>query len=95
VNGIKLTVSWSDTQTEIQAHLTSPQGFVLASSEYPTSSYVSSGKFDWHTSTGGPAEAISALNISPGVYLLVLHNTLFGGSFLNYPENFTLSVEMT
>ena len=95
VHGVKVTVSWSDSQTDIQEHLTGPEGFVLASSEYPSSSYVSSGKFNWSTSTGGPAEAISASNISPGVYLLVLHNTLFGGSFLNYPENYTLNVEMT
>ena len=95
VNGIKLTVTWSDGQTDIQEHLTGPQGFVLASSEYPTSSYDGSGKFNWSTDTGGPAEAISASSLSPGVYLLVLHNTLFGGSSLTYPENYTLTVEMT
>ena len=95
VNEVKVSVSWSDSQTDIQEHLTGPNGFVLASSEYPTSSYVSGGKFNWYTSTGGPADSISASNISPGVYLIVLHNTLFGGSFLNYPENYTLTVEMT
>jgi subtilisin family serine protease len=95
VNGVRATVSWSDNQTDIQAHLTGPQGFVIASSEYPTSAYVSSGKFNWSTDTGGPAEAISASNISPGVYLLVLHSTLYGGSFLNYPENYTLTIEMS
>jgi subtilisin family serine protease len=94
-NDIKVTVTWSDTQTDIQAHLTGPEGFLLASSEYPSSHYVSSGKFNWHTSTGGPAEVISASGMSPGIYFVVLHNTLYGGSFLNYPENFTLTVEMT
>ena len=95
VSEVRVTVSWSDSQTDIGEHLTGPQGYVLASSEYPNSSYVSSGKFNWYTDTGGPAEDISATQLSPGIYLLVLHNTLFGGSFLYYPENYTLTVEMS
>ena len=71
-----------------------PLGFLLASSEYPTSVYAGSGKFKDVTNTGGPAEDISASNIQPGVYFIVLHNVLMGGSFESYPENYTLSVEM-
>lgn len=94
VDNLKISVRWSDTQTEIQAHLNSPLGFLVASSEYPYSSYAGSGKFIFYTSTGGPAQEISASRIRPGVYLLVLHNVLFGGSFTSYPENYTLNVEM-
>jgi subtilisin family serine protease len=94
VDNLKIKVSWSDTQTEIQAHLTGPLGFLVASSEYPVSSYAGSGKFIFYTSTGGPAQEISALHTQPGVYLLVLHNVLFGGSFTSYPESYTLNVEM-
>jgi subtilisin family serine protease len=94
INEVKVTVAWSDAKTDIQAHLTDPLGFLVASSEYPTSFYIDSGRYYWHTSTGGPAEEISALNTSPGVYLIVLHNVLFGGSFDDYPENYTLTVEM-
>jgi subtilisin family serine protease len=95
VNDLKVHLSWSDTQTLIQEHLTGPSGFLLASSEYPRSIYVANGKYRWYTNTGGPAEDISASNIPPGVYFLVLHNVLFGGSFASYPENYTLSIEMS
>ncbi len=95
VNSINIKVSWSDSQTEIQAHLTSPTGFLVASSEYPTSSYAGSGKFTFHTNTGSDTtQDISASNLQPGIYLLVLHNVLFGGTYASYPENYTLSVEM-
>jgi hypothetical protein len=94
VNQLKIHISWSDPQTLIQEHLTGPFGFLVASSEYPTSIYLGSGKFRWYTNTGGPAEDISASAVQSGVYLLVLHNVLFGGSFASYPESYTLSVEM-
>jgi len=93
VSELKVNLSWSDNQTLIQEHLTGPEGFLLASSEYPTSIYVSSGKFRWYTDTGGPAEDIAASSIQPGIYFLVLHNVLFGGTS-SYPENYTLNVEM-
>jgi hypothetical protein len=95
VSGLKVHLSWADSQTLIQEHLTGPLGFLVASSEYPTSLYEGSGKFRWYTNTGGPAEDISASAIQPGVYFLVLHNVLFGGSLADYPENYTLNVEMT
>jgi hypothetical protein len=95
VSGVKVQLSWSDSQTLIQEHLTGPLGFLVASSEYPTSLYDGSGKFRWYTNTGGPAEDMSASAVQPGVYFLVLHNVLFGGSFAGYPENYTLNVEMT
>ena len=91
---LKVHLSWTDSQTLIQEHLTGPTGFLVASSEYPTSIYVSSGKFRWSTNTGGPSEEIVASSIQPGVYFLVLHNVLLGGSFTSYPENYTLNVEM-
>jgi len=94
VSQLNVHVSWTDPQTLIQEHLTDPLGFLLASSEYPTSIYASSGKFKYVTNTGGPAEIISASNIQPGVYFVVLHNVLLGGSFAAYPENYTLNVEM-
>jgi subtilisin family serine protease len=94
VHRLKIHLSWSDPQTLIQEHLNGPFGFLVASSEYPTSIYVGSGKFRWATNTGGPAQDISASSVQPGAYLLVLHNVLFGGSFTNYPENYTLNVEM-
>jgi hypothetical protein len=93
VNELKVDLSWSDNQTLIQEHLTGPVGFLVASSEYPTSIYVSDGKFRWYTDTGGPAEDLAASSIQPGVYFLVLHNVLFGGTS-SYPENYTLNVEM-
>jgi hypothetical protein len=37
---------------------------------------------------------MSASDIQPGVYFIVLHNVLLGGSFENYPENYTMNVEM-
>jgi hypothetical protein len=95
VNDIRVSVSWSDTQTDIQAHLTGPNGFLVASSEFPSSSYDGSGKFSWSTTTGGPEEVISASRIAPGVYFIVLHNTLYGGQYLTSAENYTLNVEMT
>ena len=94
IHQLRVHVSWTDPQTLIQEHLTGPLGFLLASSEYPRSIYVGSGKFKDVTNTGGPAEDISASNIEPGVYFIVLHNVLLGGSFANYPENYTLNVEM-
>ena len=94
VSELKFHLSWADPQTLIQEHLTGPLGFLLASSEYPTSIYAGSGKFKDVTNTGGPAEDISASNVRPGVYFVVLHNVLFGGSFEGYPENYTLNVEM-
>jgi subtilisin family serine protease len=93
---IGISVNWSDVDTEIQAHLTSPLGYLAASSEYPTTKYLGNGKFYWQTSTGGPREEISLANASPGIYLLVLHNTLFGAkSFTDYPEPFTLTVNFS
>jgi hypothetical protein len=65
----------------------------VASSEYPTSKYVGSGKFYWSTTTGRSQEDISAEDLASGTYMLVLHNTLFGAdSFGTYPENFTVDV---
>ncbi|HKM79311.1 MAG TPA: hypothetical protein VJZ03_09545, partial [Candidatus Bathyarchaeia archaeon] len=58
--------------------------------------YEGDGKFAWSTSTGGPTNVISAENVAPGIYLLVLHNTLFGASNFNqYPENFTINIEFS
>ena len=95
VSEVKVHLAWTDPQTLIQEHLTGPLGFLLASSEYPTSDYVGSGKFYDSTNTGGPAEEISAANIQSGVYFIVLHNVLLGGSFASYPENYTLNIEMS
>ena len=93
IQKIGISVSWLDTDTDIQAHLTNPLGYLVASSEYPKSSYVGSGKFSWSTSTNGPREILYAGDITPGIYLIVLHNTLFGArSFAVYPESFTLDV---
>lgn len=92
----KLTVgvSWSETRTDIQAHLTAPSGYLLASSEYPESQYQGSGVFKWKTSTGKQSDEIVATIVEPGVYLVVLHNTLIGvSSFSNYPESYTLTVQ--
>jgi len=94
VSKITVTLSWSDNATNIQEHLTGPFGYLVASSEFPTTQYEGNGKFAWSTSTGGPSTVISAENIAPGIYLLVLHNTLFGASnFSQYPENFTINIE--
>lgn len=95
VSQLKVNLSWTDPQTLIQEHITGPEGFLVASSEYPTSIYVGNGKFKNITNTGGPAEDLSASNVQPGVYFVVLHNVLFGGTFAGYPENYTLNVEMT
>jgi len=93
VQKISINVSWLDSRTDIQVHLTDPLGYLLASSEYPKTSYIGSGKFSWSTSTNGPREILFAGGITPGLYLIVLHNTLFGGSsFAVYPESFTLNV---
>ena len=93
VHKVNLGIKWSDTNTDIQAHLTSPLGYLVASSEFPTTKYVGSGKFHWSTSTGGPEEDISAADLAPGIYMLVLHNTLFGArSLATYPENFIIDV---
>jgi len=94
-SNIRISVSWSDTQTDIQAHLAGPNGFLVASSEFPLSEYDGSGKFNWYTNTGGPEEIISASRIMPGIYFIVLHNTLYGGQSLSVAENYTLNVEMT
>jgi subtilisin family serine protease len=92
-NKIRVSVSWSDADTDIQAHLTSPLGYLVASSEYPKTAYVGSGKFDLKTTTGS-REDIYDGDTTQGIYLLVLHNTLFGAtSFSNYPEPFTLVVK--
>jgi hypothetical protein len=96
VQKISIDVSWMDSRTDIQVHLLDSLGYLLASSEYPKTSYVGSGKFSWKTSTNGPREIISAGDITPGVYLIVLHNTLFGASsFAVYPEPFTLDVDFS
>jgi len=93
VRKVSLSFKWSDAHTDIQAHLTSPLGYLVASSEYPTSKYVGSGKFYWSTTTGRSQEDISAEDLASGTYMLVLHNTLFGAdSFATYPENFTVDV---
>jgi len=94
VSQLKVNLSWTDPQTLIQEHITGREGFLVASSEYPTSIYVGTGKFKNITNTGGPAEDLSASNVQPGVYFVVLHNVLFGGTFAGYPENYTLNVEM-
>jgi len=94
VHQVNLNLKWSDNSTNIQVHLTSPLGYLVASSEYPTSKYVGDGKFNWSTTTGGPEEDISAKDLAPGTYLLVLHDTLFGAdSFSSYPETYTVTVE--
>jgi len=96
VQKIGINVSWLDSKTDIQIHLTNPLGYLVASSEYPKTSYVGSGKFNWRTSTGGPREILFVGDITPGLYLIVLHNTLFGASsFAVYPESFTLDVSFS
>jgi len=96
VQKIGINVSWLDSRTDIQIHLTNPLGYLVASSEYPKTSYVGSGKFNWRTSTGGPREILFVGDITPGLYLIVLHNTLFGASsFAVYPESFTLDVSFS
>ena len=92
VHEIGVSVIWSDPYTNIQAHLTSPTGYLVASSDYPTTENVGNGKFLWYTNTGGPEEDISTGGAVPGLYLLVLHNTLYGGSSFNYRESFALDI---
>ncbi len=92
VSEIDVSVSWSDTDTDIQAHMTAPTGYLIASSEYPTTLNLGNGKFQWSTSTGGPEEDIAAGSIGPGIYLLVLHDTLYGANSFNYRESFALDV---
>jgi subtilisin family serine protease len=94
VKELKIHLSWSDNQTLIEGHLTGPMGFLVASNEYPTSLYAGSGKFVWYTPTGDPVEDLSAADPQSGVYLLVLHNVLFGGSFTSYPESYSIMVGM-
>jgi hypothetical protein len=94
VSQLQARVSWTDTRTLIQEHLTGPQGFLVASSEYPSSTWAGAGKFYDRTNTGGPSEDISSSNVQPGIYFIVLHNVLLGGSFAAYPENYTLNIEM-
>ena len=93
VQKIGVDVSWLDSRTDIQIHIISPLGYLVASSEYPKTDYLGSGKFSWNTSTSGPREILYADDMLPGLYLIVLHNTLFGASsFGIYPEFFTLDV---
>jgi len=92
VHRIGITVNWSDSETDIQAHLTSPSGYLVASSDYPTTKHLDKGKFYWSTSTGGPREYIYTMDSTPGIYLLVLHNTLFGARTFAYPEEYTVDV---
>ena len=92
---LDVRLSWSDRQTLIQEHLTGPLGFLVASTEYPNSLYQGSGKYIWYTPTGNTTYDINASGIQPGIYFLVLHNVLLGGSFEAYPETYTLNVEMS
>ena len=96
VQKIAVNVRWLDSRTDIQVHLTDPLGYLVASSEYPKTSYLGSGKFNWSTSTNGPREILFVGGITAGIYLIVLHNTLFGASsFAVYPESFTLTVSFS
>jgi subtilisin family serine protease len=93
VHTVRLRLRWSDNSTNIQAHLTGPSGYLVASSEYPISKYVANGEFYWSTSTGGPEEDIVGADLAPGTYLLVFHNTLFGAeSFAQYPEAYNMTI---
>jgi len=96
VQKIGIDVSWLDSRTDIQIHVVSPLGYLVASSEYPKTTYQGSGKFNWSTSTNGPREILYVGDLTPGLYLIVLHNTLFGASsFAVYPEAFTLDVTLS
>ncbi len=95
VHKLSFSLTWSDNDTDIQAHLTGPTGYLLASSDYPTTTNVGNGKFDWRTNTGGPEQDISAEQIVPGIYLVVLHDTLYGANSFNYREPFTLDVNFS
>ncbi len=92
VSEIYVSITWSDIDTDIQAHITAPTGYLIASSEYPTTLNLGNGKFAWSTTTGGPAEGIAAGAVGPGIYLLVLHDTHYGANSYNYHETFTLDV---
>jgi subtilisin family serine protease len=92
VSDIYVSIMWSDIDTDIQVHLTAPTGYLIASSEYPTTLNLGSGKFAWSTATGGPEEGIAAGGMQPGTYLLVLHDTLYGANSFNYRETFTLDI---
>jgi subtilisin family serine protease len=92
VHRIGITLNWSDSETDIQAHLTNPAGYLVASSDYPKTKNLGNGKFSWSTNTGGPREYIYTLDSVSGIYLLVLHNTLFGARTFAYPESYTLDV---
>jgi hypothetical protein len=92
ISEIDVSVTWSDIDTDIQTHITAPTGYLIASSEYPTTLNLGNGKFAWSTATSGPEEEISAGSIGPGVYLLVLHDTLYGANSFNYRESYTLDV---
>jgi hypothetical protein len=92
VHKIGVSVTWSDPYTDIQVHLTSPTGYLVASSDYPVTENIGNGKFLWYTSTGGSEEDIFTGGAVPGLYLLVLHNTLYGGSSFNYREPFVLNI---
>jgi hypothetical protein len=92
VQRINIRLIWTDVNTDIQAHVDGPTGFLIASSDYPTTANVGNGKFLFSSSTGGPEEDISPDSAGAGVYLLVLHNTLYGGNSFNYREAFTLDV---
>jgi len=94
VDSISVKLSWADSRTDIQSHLTGPRGYLLASSDYPRTYYEGSGVFKWHTTTGGPADEIAVKNVGSGIYLIVLQNVLLGvSSFDDYPESFTLTVD--
>jgi hypothetical protein len=92
VHRLGFTLTWSDSNTDIQAHLTNPYGYLAASSDYPKTKNLGKGKFSWSTNTGGPREYIFTLDSAPGIYLLVLHNTLYDSKTFAYPEGYTLDV---
>jgi hypothetical protein len=92
---IDISVIWSDSETDIQAHLTSPLGYLVASSDYPTTKNVNKGRFYPSTRTGESRQDISAGDATSGIYFLVLHNTLFGARAFTYPETFTVNVNFT
>lgn len=92
VHRIGINVNWSDSETDIQAHLTNPSGYLVASSDFPTTKNMGKGKFYSDTSSSGPHQYIYTLDSAAGLYLLVLHNTLFGARTLTYPERYSLDV---
>jgi hypothetical protein len=91
---VTLSVSWTDSRTDIDLHLTGLTGYLVASSEFPRSQYAGSGRFYWRTVTGGSTDEIFLEPVQPGIYMLVLHNVLLGvSSFDIYPEPFTFTVQ--